>query len=52
MLDFHTPCKREKTKGFLAFSGGLGMEHRTKIYIYINVNVNRYMIYIYIYMIK
>ena len=45
MLDFYTPCKREKTKGFLAFSGGLGIEHRTKTYTYINVN--RYMIYIY-----
>ena len=26
MLHFYTPCKRQKTEGFLKFSGGVEME--------------------------
>ena len=31
MFYFYTPWKRQQTKGFLAFSGGIEMEHWAKI---------------------
>ena len=34
MLHFYTPWKRQKTIGFLTFSGGIEMWHWTKIHIH------------------
>ena len=31
MLHFYIPRKRQKSKGFLTFSGGKEMEHRTQV---------------------
>ena len=31
MFHFYTPWKRQKTKDFLTFSGGMEMEHRLEI---------------------
>ena len=31
MFQFYTPRKREKTKGLLAFSGGIELEHWVKM---------------------
>ena len=30
-IQFYTPWKRQKTFGFLMFSGGIEMEHRAKV---------------------
>ena len=31
MLHLYTPCKRRKTKGYLAFSGDIEMEYKAKM---------------------
>ena len=31
MVHFYTPWKRQKTKDFLMFSGGIEMEHRASM---------------------
>ena len=34
MFHFYSPWKRQKTKGFLTFSGGIEMEHWNDWFLY------------------